>query len=109
LEAWAIRQPCKPFFLGEVLNLVAEWTQATLRAVFRIGSFDVSDGQDHGPMHYFRVYEFVSDEPARFTTLALMQTTKETYGRVNFSSTLYKNINGIVALVDNSPQILLVA
>lgn len=54
-------------------------------------------------------FQFVREEPARFTALAFDQAAKEADGGLFIASPLHKDINGVAILINRSPEVLMFA
>jgi len=78
-------------------------------AVVGVDVIEVFYRRHHGPMRGIIAFEFVGDEPARFTALAFDQVTKEAHSRLFVPSTLHQNIKGIAVLINRAPEILSLA
>lgn len=54
-------------------------------------------------------FQFVREEPARFTALAFDQAAKEADGGLFIASPLHKDINGVAILINRLPEVLMFA
>lgn len=52
-------------------------------------------------------FQFVRDEPARFTALTFDHVTKEAAGGLCIASPLHKDINGVAILINRKPEVLM--
>lgn len=76
------------------------------RAVVRIDLVEVMHRGHDRPMSRIITWEFIGDQPSRFTSLAFEQATEKPFGRLLIAATLHQNINDIAVLIDGTPQIL---
>jgi hypothetical protein len=77
-------------------------------AVIRIDVVDVLYRGHDRAMSGAIASEFVCDQPARFTSLAFEKTAEKAFSRTLIATALHQNINGIVVLINRTPQIVLV-
>ena len=77
--------------------------------VVGIDLMDVLNGRHDVTVCGIVAFQFIGDEPARFTALAVDQAAKEADRSILIASLLHENINGIAVLIHGTPEIVALA
>jgi len=86
--------------------LAGRWFVRDFGSIVRIDLIEVSHRGYDRTMSRIITSEFIGDHPARFTSLVLEKTAERDFIRRLIATAYPKNINSIVALIRDIPQVL---